>query len=81
MTAALAPDGVDALITAAEAATHAQVSHVSIRNWANRGYRGLDGQWHHLPVSGKDRQGRNLYRLLDVAKAERATRERARRSH
>ncbi|MEJ9080757.1 hypothetical protein WKY82_20275 [Gordonia malaquae] len=82
MTATLtAPDGVDSLLTAAEASALARVSAISVRNWANRGYRGVDGQWHRLPVSGKDRQGRNLYKLIDVAKAERATRARARRSH
>lgn len=75
----MTPDGVESLITSSEASQLASVSAVTIRSWANRGYRGPDGAWHKLPVSGRDRSGRPLYRLLDVAKAERATRDRARR--
>lgn len=40
----------------------------------------LTGQRVKLPVSGKDRDGCNLYCLLDVAKAEAAARKRARRT-
>ena len=79
-SAVLAPEGIDSLITASEAAGLCGVAEVSVRNWANRGYVGRDGTRCTLPISGKDRRGRNLYRLLDVAKAERATRERARRN-
>ena len=68
--AVLTPDGVDSLITAAEAATLCGVHAATIRKWAERG---------KLSASGMDRRGRKLYRLLDVARAERATRDRARR--
>lgn len=78
--AVLAPEGVHSPVTASEAASLCGVSAVTIRAWANRGYRGADGVVVKLPVIGRDRQGRNLYRLLDVAKAEHATRARARRA-
>ena len=68
---------LDALLSATDAARYAGVKVNVIVNWRNRG---------HLPVAtdGKggeirDRQGRPLYRLLDVAKAENATRQRAER--
>lgn len=77
--AVLTADGVDSLITAGEAAGLCGVRAVTIRNWANRGYLDRAGTRVMLPVSGRDRQGRNLYRVLDVAKAEHATRSRARR--
>lgn len=76
----LAPDGVYSLVDADEAARHCQVSKVTVWGWANRGYRAPTGQRVKLPVSGKDRDGRNLYCLLHVAKAEAATRKRARRT-
>ena len=60
-------DAVDpfARITAAEAARYAGVTVQAIVNWRNRGHltQGQDGK----------------YVLLDVAKAEHATRKRARR--
>jgi hypothetical protein len=56
---------VDARLTATEAARYAGVTVQAIINWRNRG---------HLP-QGDD----GKYRLLDVAKAEHATRKRARR--
>ena len=64
-------DAVDpfALITASQAAAYANVSVQAIVNWRKRG---------HLQPAGQ-RRGRPLYRLLDVAKAEYATRKRARR--
>ena len=66
---------VNALLTATEAACYAGVSVNVIVNWRNRG---------HLPVATdprtgreiRDRQGRPRYRLLDVAKAENATKRR-----
>jgi DNA-binding transcriptional MerR regulator len=64
------PDGIDSLITANEAATLCGVSADAIRKWLQRGL---------LTVEGLDERGRNLYRLIDVAKAERSTRDRARR--
>ncbi|AXQ64157.1 MerR-like transcriptional regulator [Mycobacterium phage KristaRAM] len=69
-TAVLTPEGINTLITAAEAASLCGVSTSTIYVWVNRG---------NLTVSGKDERGHNLYRLLDVAKAERATRAKARR--
>jgi len=66
---------VYALLSATEAARYAQVSVAVIVNWRNRGY---------LPVATdeagaeiRDSRGRPKYRLLDVAKAERATKKRA----
>lgn len=73
------PDGVHSLITADEAARHCGVTAKTVRAWANRGYTDPTGKRVQLPVSGCDRSGRRLYRLLDVAKAEHATRARARR--
>ena len=59
-----APD-INARLTATQAARYAGVTVEAIINWRNRGHlqRGEDGK----------------YRLLDVAKAEHATRKRARR--
>lgn len=68
--AVFSPDGIDSLITATEAANLCGVSAEAIRQWASRGI---------LEPTGLDDRGRKLYKLLDVARAERATRERARR--
>jgi hypothetical protein len=66
---------VNALLSGADAARYAGVSVRVIVNWRNRG---------HLPVATdergneiRDSRGRPKYRLLDVAKAENATRQRA----
>ena len=61
---------VHAKLTATQAAAYAGVTVAAIVNWRNRG---------HLPVTCHDPHGRPLYRLLDVARAERKTRKRARR--
>ena len=65
---------VNALLSATEAARYAGKSVNAIVNWRNRGW---------LPVATdadgneiRDKQGRPRYRLLDVAKAEHATRRR-----
>lgn len=65
---------LDALLTATQAAAYARVTVNVIVNWRNRG---------HLPVATddqgqeiRDRKGRPRYRLLDVAKAEHATKRR-----
>jgi hypothetical protein len=65
---------VNALLSAKEAAAYAGVSVAAICKWRERG---------HLPVARdaegseiRDKQGRPRYRLLDVAKAENATKRR-----
>ncbi|GHB55564.1 hypothetical protein GCM10010331_49240 [Streptomyces xanthochromogenes] len=65
------------LWTVAEAAEAAAVSPHVVRNWK---YRGVLTQ--ALDCAGRplaDRQGRPLFRAIDVIRAEKATRERARR--
>lgn len=63
------PD-LNALLTATQAAGYAGVTRHAIYKWHSRG---------HLEAADHDPAGRPLYRLLDVAKAEHATRRRARR--
>ncbi|NUP39175.1 MAG: hypothetical protein HOY76_19715 [Streptomyces sp.] len=58
--------------TVAEAAELAQVTTDAVHKWRRRGL---------LKDAGRDRQGRVLMRAADVIRAERATRERARRSY
>jgi hypothetical protein len=60
------------LWSVAEAAEAARVSPNVVRNWAYRG---------RLEVAGSDYRGRPLYRAIDVIRAEKATRERARRTY
>lgn len=69
-TAILTPEGIDSLITANEAATLCGISAQAVRMWVTRG---------QLTAAGMDDRGRKLYKLVDVAKAERATRDKARR--
>lgn len=66
----LTPEGTDSQITASEAASLCGVALCTITKWAREG---------RINPCGMDDSGRKLYRLLDVAKAERATRDRARR--
>lgn len=66
----IAPEGIYTEITASEAAGHCGVTVAAITNWVSRG---------HLNPVGIDNRGRKLYRLIDVAKAEYATRNKARR--
>ena len=66
----LTPEGIDSEITATEAAELCGVALCTITKWVREG---------RINPTGMNRQGRKVYRLLDVAKAERATRERARR--
>lgn len=68
-TAVLTPDGIDSQITATEAADYCGVRLCTITKWVREGRL--------APVD--IRQGRKYYRILDVAKAEHATRKRARR--
>jgi hypothetical protein len=65
------PDPVDpfARITTSQAAAYAGVTAAAVTNWRRRGYL--------TPVDHQ--RGRPIYILLDVAKAEHATRRRARR--
>lgn len=56
--------------TVAEAAALAQVSIDAVHKWRRRGL---------LEDAGRDRHGRVLLRAVDVIRAEKTTRERARR--
>lgn len=69
------PDG---LITVAQAALLVGVSEITIRSWTRTGWVGPDKQRRKLPVARRD----GWLILLDpveVAKADEATRKRARR--
>lgn len=66
----LTPEGIDSQITATEAAALCGVALCTITKWVREG---------RINPVGLNIQGRKLYRLLDVAKAEHATREKARR--
>ena len=65
---------LNALLTAKEAAGYAGVSIAVICKWRDRGHLPVatDGQGDEI----RDERGRPRYRLLDVAKAENATRQR-----
>ena len=68
----LAVDLETALWTAEQAAEAAQVKRNVVDNWRYRG---------KLEVAKRDRRGRPLYRAIDVIRAEKSTRERARRTY
>jgi DNA-binding transcriptional MerR regulator len=82
-------DGIEhLLITATDAATLAGVAVNTICTWAQRGYLVENGtdpkgraryERRYLEVADHTTQGKPLYRYLDVARAELATRKRARR--
>jgi hypothetical protein len=59
-------DGIESLITATQAAELCGVTTQCISNWVARGI---------LTQAGLDERGRKVYKLIDVAKAERATRD------
>lgn len=63
----LAPEGLNTLVNSTEAASIAGVTVTTIRSWKHRGL---------IEPSGLDEKGRPLYRLADIAKAERSTRQR-----
>lgn len=69
-TAVFTPEGIDSQITASEAAQLCGVALCTITKWVRES---------RIQPVGINRQGRKVYKLLDVAKAERATRDRARR--
>lgn len=66
------PENLHTLMYAAEieAGLKGRIKVATIRKWVQRG---------HLEVARRDARGRPQFRYLDVAKAELATRERARR--
>lgn len=68
----LAVDLTTTYWTVAEAAEAAQVKPNVVRNWK---YRGL------LEEARRDYRGRPQFLAIDVIRAEKATRERARRSY
>lgn len=63
----LAPEGLNTLVNTTEAASIAGVTVAAISNWKDRGL---------IQPAGLDDRGRPLYRLADIAKAERSTRNR-----
>lgn len=67
----LAPEGVDTLLTPAQAAELAGVSSATIRQWASRG---------KIIPRGLGPRGVKMYRWLDVARCEKATRQRSGRA-
>jgi len=65
-TALNATQGIEDLITASDAASLCGVTTQAISNWVRRG---------HLKEAGLDERNRRLFRVLDVALAERKTRD------
>lgn len=64
----LVPETLDNLVSTAEAATECGVEAATVRQWVKRG---------HLRPADIDTSGRPLYRLIDVLRAARDTRQRA----
>ena len=64
-------DRLNELISSSEAARLCGVALNTITTWRTRGL---------IEPSGLDDRGRPLYRFIDIARAERATRDRARRN-
>lgn len=65
------------LLDVHDAAALLGVKPVTIWSWYTRGYISPDGTRNRLRVAGFNEHGRRMYRLIDVAEAERATRDRA----
>lgn len=65
----------NAELTAKQLAFVLGVSPQLVNHWHTDGYRTPDGQHVHLPEAGRNRQGHRLFRYLDGAKAEAATRQ------
>ena len=84
LPAPFAAETFESLISTSDAATLAGVTVAAISNWRERGYTRTNAETGqrervYLTPAAMDGRGRPLYRWLDVAKAERATRDRARR--
>lgn len=58
--------GIEDLITATQAAALCGVTTQAVNNWVARGT---------LVLAGLDDRNRKLYKVIDVARAERATRD------
>lgn len=61
-------ESLDDLVSTTEAAKTCGLTVAAVSNWARRG---------HLKPSGLDERGRPLYRLIDVLRVARDTRQRA----
>lgn len=75
MPVSIAPEALESLISTTDAANLAGVTVAAISNWRERGSLTPTGERVHLAPAGHDGRKRPLYRWIDVAKAERATRE------
>lgn len=62
-----APEGLNTLVSTTEAAEIAGVSLAAISKWRERGL---------IEPSGLDERNRPLYRLADIVRTERSTRQR-----
>ena len=70
--------GPHGLITTDQAAALCGVSPVTVRSWINRGWRAADGDTRRLPVAWRYK-GRIMLDPVEVAKADHATKGKARR--
>lgn len=70
--------GPGGCVTTEQAAALCGVTAITVRSWINRGWKAPDGTTCKLPVAFRYR-GRIMLNPVEVAKAERATAERARR--
>lgn len=71
MTAVLTTDGLEQQLNTTEASTIFGVQAATIRKWASLG---------KIEAVGEDARHRKLYRLIDIARYEKATRAAAGRS-
>lgn len=71
MPLTIAPDSLTELVDTTAAANLVGVSVETIRKWRQRG---------KIEVKGLTPTGRPMYRWIDVVRAERATRDKARRT-
>lgn len=72
LAAVFTPDGLNQLLTTAQAASLFGVTSATIRKWDQLG---------KVSPAGLDRSGRKLYRLIDVARYEKETRVRSGREN